>query len=157
MKRNFRGIFCLLFVLFVSGHFAGVNAQSVTGSIAGGTVARGIASRATVVLSIPAGLHVNSNRPSGEYMIATTVRTTAHGAKIGAVSYPRGRDRKFSFSEHTINVYEGRAAFGFNVTVPAGYRGSSISVRVSVHYQACTNDVCYSPKTKDITLTARVR
>jgi hypothetical protein len=157
MKNTIWRTAVLIAVTFAAGAFLNANAQSLSGSIGNGTVTRGTAARATVALSIPGGLHVNSNRPSGEYAIPTTVRATAHGAKIGAVSYPRGRDRKFGFSEHTINVYEGRAAFGFNVTVPSGYHGATITVRVAVHYQACTNEVCYAPKTKNITLTAKVR
>src|SRR2546423_323898 len=126
------------------------NAQSVSGSIAGGSVTRGTAARATVVLSIPAGLHVNSSRPSGEYMIPTSLRASAHGVKIGPVKYPRGHDRKFEFSEHTINVYEGRATFTFPVTVPTSYRGATVAVRVAVKYQACSNEACFAPKTKNV-------
>jgi hypothetical protein len=144
-------------MIAVSGYFAGVNAQSVSGSIGKGTVTRGSAARATVVLSLPGGLHANSNRPGSEYAIPTTIRASASGAKIGAVSYPRGRNRKFQFSENTINVYEGRTAFNFNVTVPANYRGNSIRVNAIVRYQACTNEVCYPPTSKSVTLTARVQ
>ena len=136
--------------------FSQVNAQSVSGSFPGGTVTRGKAARATVVLSIPGGLHVNSNRPNSEYAVATVVRASSPGLKIGPVSYPRGKNRKFSFSENTINVYEGRTSFGFNVTVPPTFRGNRISVRVSVKYQACTDEVCYPPKTKTATISASV-
>jgi Disulphide bond corrector protein DsbC len=155
MKIVMRSLFLFLFIGAV-GTLTVACAQSVNGSIANGTVTRGTAARATVVLSIPGGLHVNSNRPNGEYAIATTVRATSPGAKIGAVSYPRGRNRKFEFSESALNVYEGRATFGFNVTVPATFRGSTVRVNVTVRYQACTNEVCYPPKSKQITLTARV-
>lgn len=137
--------------------FAQTKAQSVSGSIAGGAVTRGKSARATVVLSIPGGLHVNSNRPNSEYAVATVVRATSPGAKIGPISYPRGKNRKFAFSENTINVYDGRTSFGFNVTVPATFRGDRISVRVTVKYQACTDEVCYSPKSKEVTLTAKVK
>jgi len=137
--------------------FVTSNAQSVNGSIANGSVTRGTPARATVYLSVPAGLHVNSSRPSGEYMIPTRVTATARGAKVGTVVYPRGRDRKFDFSEHSINVYEGRVAFTFPVTVPATYQSASVAVRVTVKFQACTNEACYAPKTKNLTLTARVR
>jgi len=156
MKKSvLYSIFALLFV-FALGASSSTNAQSVSGSIAGGTVTRGKAARATVVLSIPGGLHANSNRPGNQYQIPTTVRASGSGLKIGPVSYPAGRNRKLSFSETAINVYEGRASFGFNVTVPAAYKGNSIRVNVSVRYQTCTDEVCYPPKTKEITLTARV-
>jgi thiol:disulfide interchange protein len=145
----------LAVVIFAGGLM--VNAQSVSGSIAGGSVTRGKAGKATVVLSIPGGLHVNSNRPTGEYAIPTTVRATARGVKIGRVSYPRGHNRKFAFSENSINVYEGRVPFTFDVTVPATFKGNSVAVRVVVNYQACTNEVCYPPKSKEITLRTTVR
>ncbi|HEV7701424.1 MAG TPA: protein-disulfide reductase DsbD N-terminal domain-containing protein [Pyrinomonadaceae bacterium] len=143
-----------VFVL-IAASFAG--AQSVTGSIANGSVTRGTAARGTIVLNIPGGLHVNSSRPNSEYAIATSVRVSSvRGVKVGGVSYPRGHNRKFEFSETALNVYEGRVSFPFTVTVPASFRGQMLRVNVSVKYQACTNEVCYPPKTKTITLTARV-
>ena len=143
-------------IIAAAGYFTNIDAQSVSGSIANGTVTRGTAARATVVLSIPAGLHTNSSRPGGEYAIATTVRATSNGAKIGGVSYPAGRNKKFEFSEKPLNVYEGRVTFRFNVTTPTTFRGRMITVNVTVRYQACTNEVCYSPKSKTITLKATV-
>jgi thiol:disulfide interchange protein len=146
----------VIVLMAAAAAFSNTSAQSVSGSIAGGAVTRGKAARAIVVLSIPGGLHVNSNRPNSEYAVATVVRASAPGVKIGPVSYPRGSNRKFSFSENTINVYEGRTSFGFNITVPTTFRGNRVSVRVAVKYQACTDEVCYPPKTKEVTLTARV-
>ncbi|MBE7515013.1 MAG: hypothetical protein HS105_00140 [Chloracidobacterium sp.] len=133
----------------------GVAAQSVSGSLPAAT--RGKAVRAAVVLNIPSGLHVNSSRPGSEYAIATSIRPSASRLKIGAVSYPRGRNRRFPFADAPVNVYQGRVVFPFTVTVPANYRGRSISVNVAVRYQACTDEVCYAPKTQNITLTARVK
>lgn len=153
MKTLCRTTFLASIVLLLASFS---NAQSVSGSIANGTVTKGKAARATVVLSIPGGLHVNSSRPGSEYAIATNVRASASGARVGAVSYPRGRDRKFGFSENAINVYEGRATFTFPVTVPTNFNESTLRVNVRVRYQACTDEVCYPPKTKNLTLTARV-
>ena len=108
-------------------------------------------------MTIPEGLHVNSFRPSSQYAIATTVRVSGAGVRIADLTYPRGKNRQFQFSETPINVYEGRVAFGFTVRVPAGFRGDTVRVRATVRYQACTDEVCYPPKSKEITLTARVR
>ncbi|HTH52059.1 MAG TPA: protein-disulfide reductase DsbD domain-containing protein [Pyrinomonadaceae bacterium] len=141
-------------VLFLGASFT--NAQSVSGSL--GTVTKGKPARATVTLSIPGGQHANSHNPNSEYAIATVVRASStKGVKIGAVSYPRGHNRKFQFSETPINVYEGRVPFTFNVTVPQNFASSTVKVNVSVRYQTCTEEVCYSPKTKSISLTASVR
>ena len=144
-------IFSLL--LFV----ANAGAQNISGSILSGSISRGSNARGTIVMSIPGGLHVNSNRPSSQYSIPTTVRLSGTGVRVGPVSYPRGSNRKFDFSESTINVYEGTVRFPFTIKVPANFRGNTVRIRATVKYQACTTEVCYPPKTKEITLTAAVR
>lgn len=156
MRMIFKRLALLVAAVILFGCIT-IKAQSVGGSIANGTVARGKTVRGTVTLSIPSGLHVNSYRPNSEYAVPTNVRVSSSGGvRLGPVSYPRGRNRKFSFSERPINVYEGRVSFGFNVTVPATYRGSTVRVNVTVRSQSCTDEVCYPSKTKQITVTARV-
>jgi len=152
MKKLLFSLF--LSLIFVAGAFIEANAQTFSGSI--GTIKRGGSAKGTVVMSVPGGLHVNSNRPNSQYAIPTVVKLSAAGAKVGAVGYPRGKSRKFGFSEDSINVYEGRTAFSFNVTVPANFKGNVVKVRAVVRYQACTDEVCYAPKSKEITLTAKV-
>ncbi len=156
IKNSTRSAFLAL-VFIIGGVVTSANAQTITASIPGGIVTKGKAARATVLLNIPGGLHVNSNRPDSEYAIATTVRASASGARVGPVSYPRGKNRKFQFSESSINVYEGRVLITFPVTVPANYRGGSVKVDVAVRYQACTEEVCYPPRTKTVSINARVR
>ncbi|HXG85229.1 MAG TPA: protein-disulfide reductase DsbD N-terminal domain-containing protein [Pyrinomonadaceae bacterium] len=154
-KHLFTAVLSLAFV-FALG--LSVNAQSVgiDGSI--GAVKRGGSTRGTIVMNVPDGLHANSNRPGSEYAIPTIVKVSAPGgAKVGGVRYPRGRTRKFGFSEDALNVYEGRNTFAFNLTVPANYKGNTVRVRATVRYQTCTDEVCYPPKTQEITLTAKVR
>jgi hypothetical protein len=152
MKKLLFGIFTAL--IFIASGLVEANAQTVSGSI--GAVKRGGSTKGTIVMSVPGGLHVNSSRPNSQYAIPTVVKVSAVGAKVGAVSYPRGKNRKFGFSVDTINVYEGNTSFGFNLTVPANFKGNIVKVRAVVRYQACTDEVCYPPKSKEITLTAKV-
>jgi DsbC/DsbD-like thiol-disulfide interchange protein len=155
-KNIYKGLVFAAFLIaavFVSAS----SAQTVSGSISNGTVARGTTARGYVRLHIPAGLHVNSSRPSSEYAIPTKVTISASGVTLSEIIYPKGTDRKFQFSKVPINVYEGTVAFPFRVTVPKGFRGRTVTVRASVYYQACTDEVCYPPKTKTVTITARVR
>ncbi|CAN5119605.1 hypothetical protein BH20ACI2_BH20ACI2_13200 [soil metagenome] len=157
MIKNLSRSVLLVFVFVAAGFLSAANAQTVTASIPGGVAAKGKATRATVLLVIPSGLHVNSNRPESEYAIPTTVRASSSGARVGPVSYPRGKNRKFQFSENLINVYEGRVLITFPVTVPANFRGNTIKVDVAVRYQACTDEVCYPPRTKTISVNAKVQ
>jgi hypothetical protein len=153
MKKLLYGLFTVF--IFLASASVDTRAQTISGSI--GAVKRGGSIKGAIVMDVPGGLHVNSNRPNSQYAIPTVVRLSAVGAKIGAVSYPRGKNRKFGFSEDTINVYEGRTAFNFNLSVPANFKGNVVRVRAVVRYQACTDEVCYPPKSKEITLTAKVQ
>lgn len=145
-------MFAVLILGIISAH-----GQTVSGSITGGSVVRGGSAKGAIVLSIPGGLHVNSSRPASEYAIPTTVRLSGAGVRISGPSFPRGVNRKFQFSENTINVYEGTVRFPFTVTVPTGFKGDTVRLRAVVRYQACTDEVCYPPRNKELTITARVR
>jgi len=155
-KKSLAIIFVGMILFLGAAVSAGAQSVALSGSIGKGSVTRGGSARATVVMSIPGGLHVNSNRPGSEYAIPTTVRVTVTGGKAGGVSYPPGRSRKFSFSDDSIRVYEGRTPFSFNITVPSNFSGNTLRVRATVRYQACTNEVCYPPTSKTVNLTARV-
>ena len=155
-EKLLTGFLFAIITVFAAG-VSSVNGQTVSGSLGNGTVARGSKARGAIVLSIPGGLHVNSGHPNSEYAIPTSVRVSGQGVRTGDISYPRGRNKKFQFSEKMINVYEGRVSIPFTVTVPANFRGDVVRLRAVVRYQACTNEVCYPPKNKDVTITARVR
>jgi thiol:disulfide interchange protein DsbD len=133
------------------------NGVKISGTIGKGYVTRGGTTKATVVLEIPEGLHVNSNRPRGEFLIPTKVKASGLNVTIGKITYPPGKDRKFPFSEESLNVYENRPSFSFIVSVPKNYRGKTVTINAVVDYQACTEEVCYPPNKKKLTLTAKVR
>ncbi|MEJ7862189.1 MAG: protein-disulfide reductase DsbD domain-containing protein [Pyrinomonadaceae bacterium] len=154
MKKKLLNTVFSLSLIFLAGVFSTAGAQTISGSV--GTVKRGAAAKGTIVMNIPAGLHVNSSRPNSEFAIPTSIKISAAGAKVGAIKYPGGKNRKFGFSEDTLNVYENRAVFNFNVSVPANFKGNVVKVRAVVRYQACTDEVCYAPKSKEVTLTAKV-
>ncbi|MGE3467338.1 MAG: protein-disulfide reductase DsbD N-terminal domain-containing protein [Pyrinomonadaceae bacterium] len=157
MKKRLLFSAIALALVFTVGPSIETRAQTVSASIPDGKVARGKTVVATVVLDIPEELHTNSNTPGSEYAIPTTVRATAEGVKLGPVVYPKGHEKKFEFSESMLSVYEGRVEFTFEVSVPDSYKGSQVAIEVSVRYQACTNEVCYPPKTKKVSLVADVR
>ncbi len=157
MRKQLKNLFSTLILFLAAAALSEAKAQTVSGSIGNGTIARGAAAKGSIVLSIPGGLHVNSNRPNTEYAIPTTVRVSGTGVRISGVTFPRGRNRKFQFSDESINTYEGTVRFPFTVTVPANFKGNVIRVRAVVRYQACTDEVCFPPKNKEITLTAKVR
>lgn len=118
---------------------------------------RGRTIQAAVVMEIPNGYHVNSNRPGSKFSIPTALKIEAPGGvRISPVSYPRSQLRKFSFSEERIAVYEGRAVLRFNITVPANYQTGVTQLRARLKYQSCTDEVCFPPVTREINLPLTV-
>lgn len=118
---------------------------------------RGRSVQAAVVMEIPGGFHVNSNRPLGKFAIPTTIKVEAPGGiRVGAVAYPRAVVRQFKFAEERLAVYEGRAVMRFNVTVPASFQTGETQLRMRVRFQSCNDEVCFQPVTRDITLPLNV-
>ncbi len=116
--------------------------------------------QAAVVMEIPRGLHVNSNKPLGKYAIPTTIKISApKGLRVTPISYPRGAVRSFRFggaAEERLAVYELITIFRFNVTVPPGQQTGVAQVRASVRFQSCSDEVCFPPTTRELTLPVAV-
>src|SRR5215217_4436066 len=99
---------------------------NISGSLAPDKVKKGRVVRATVVMAIPSGLHVQSSKPLDKFLVATKLDVeTPSGMSVGPITYPRALTRKLKFSKSTVAVYEGKALIRFNVTVPANYSGGS--------------------------------
>jgi hypothetical protein len=130
---------------------------SVNGFFASDKAQRGRTVQAAVVMEIPRDFHVNSNRPLGKYFRATSLKVSAQGGiKVGPVSYPRGSVRKFSFSEEQLSVYEGRVVMRFNITIPSNFEQGVTELNVRLAYQSCSNEVCFQPETRNITMPIAV-
>ena len=131
---------------------------NVSGSIAPDKIKKGRVVRATVTIDIPNGLHVQSNRPLDKYLVATKLDVeTPSGMQAGPVSYPRAVMRKLKFSKSNVAVYEGRAVLRFNVTVPANYNGSSGEIKGKLRFQACNDESCFPPVTREVKMWLNVQ
>jgi thioredoxin:protein disulfide reductase len=94
--------------------------------------------------TIASGWHVNSHRPSEEYLIATEAHLDAQpGVTFGAPVYPPGVEKKFAFSESALSVYEGTFAIEVPVLWDAARPPSAISGKID--YQACNDKSCLAP------------
>ncbi|HEV7889115.1 MAG TPA: protein-disulfide reductase DsbD domain-containing protein [Pyrinomonadaceae bacterium] len=117
---------------------------------------QGSSFQAAIVMEIPRGMHVNSNKPLGKYAVPTVVKVDSpRGLRVTSVSYPRSSVRTFRFGgsqEERLAVYEGRAIFRFNVNVAPGAEQQVARIRVSVRFQSCNDEVCFPPATRELTL-----
>ena len=130
----------------------------VSGSLSVDKVQRGRSARAVVVMEIPSGFHVHSNRPLEKFLIATQLQVEApKGVRVGPVVYPRALLRNLKFSKSKVAVYEGRTTMRFNVTVPASFGSDSTEVTARLRYQSCNDEVCFPPQTREVKIPIRIK
>ena len=130
---------------------------NISGALAPDKVKKGRVARASVVMEIPSGLHVQSSKPLDKFLVATKLDVeTPSGMKVGPVSYPRALMRKLKFSKGMVAVYEGRAVLRFNVTVPPNYSGGSGDIKGKLRFQACNDDACFPPVTREVKMWLNV-
>ncbi|HKD19783.1 MAG TPA: cytochrome c biogenesis protein CcdA [Thermoanaerobaculia bacterium] len=92
---------------------------------------------------LESGWHVNSHKPSEDYLIATEVKLDpADGVRFGEAKYPEGKLQKFAFSDTPLSVYAGE----FVIEVPVEWSGSAPpAVSGSIAYQTCNDAQCLAP------------
>jgi thiol:disulfide interchange protein DsbD len=130
---------------------------NVNGSLAPDKLKKGRIARATVVMDIPSGLHVQSSKPLDKFLVATKLDVeTPSGMQVGPISYPRAQMRNLKFSKKAVAVYEGRAILRFNVTVPANYSGGSGEIKGKLRFQACNDESCFPPITREVKMWLNV-
>jgi thiol:disulfide interchange protein DsbD len=162
MTKTLRLLPLILFLLAPAAFYSNPVPQSssdvnVSGSLAPDKVKKGRITRATVVMDIPAGLHVQSNKPLDKFLIATKLDVeTPSGMTAGPVSYPRALTRNLKFSKSAVAVYEGKAVIRFNVTVPANYSGGSGEIKGKLRFQACNDESCFPPVTREVKMWLNV-
>lgn len=124
---------------------------SVVGYFSQNKAQRGKPVRVSIVIDIPNGYHINSNRPLETYLIATSVKVEPEkGLRAGVVSYPRPLLKTFKFSKKQLSVYEGQVRLKFSLTVPANYSDDSAKLKARVRLQSCNDEVCFPPKNYDV-------
>ena len=129
----------------------------VSGSLTPDKIKKGRTVKGSVVMEIPSGLHAQSNKPLDKFLIPTKLELeTPSGMKVGPVYYPRAVKRNLKFSKGAVAVFEGRATIRFTVNVPANYNGGSGEIKGKLRFQACTDESCFAPVTREVKMWLNV-
>jgi DsbC/DsbD-like thiol-disulfide interchange protein len=132
-----------------SGHVAVHEIAKVVGK-------RGAAVQAKIPVEIESGFHVNSDKPTQDYLIPLKLTWTATGAlEGGQVTYPKPAVEKVAGDP--LSVFTGSfdlvASFKVAASAPAG-PGAAAG---KLHYQACNQTTCFPPKTIDVTVPYQIQ
>lgn len=94
---------------------------------------------------IAQGLHINSNKPSDDFLIPTTFSIPdGAGVRLTSATYPAGTVITLPVDPTTkLSVYTGEFIIQARLVAAAGNH----LVQGKLHYQACDNNQCMPPKT----------
>jgi hypothetical protein len=107
-------------------------------------VAAGSKATLIVEMTLGANWHVNSHTPSEKYLIPTDVTLTTSVGTLASIRYPKDVEKRFSFADKPLRVYEGTVRFETDLEVPVGASGK-VSIAGSLAYQACNDQQCFAP------------
>ena len=110
-------------------------------------VPQGQTFEAAVVMEISTGFHMNSHKPSEDYLIPTTVTATPPpGITVVDTVYPEGEMKKFTFSPNKpLNVYTGSVTLQLKLQADPKAALGEMSIPVTLRYQACNDTACLPP------------
>ncbi len=119
--------------------------------------AAGSTFKAAVILTIAEAWHVNSNTPTYDYLIATSLELQQReGFIVTDVRYPVGKRLKFGFAEDSLSVYEGNPVIFFTVKVSSKVAVGHDTLRARLQVQACNDQVCLAPAFIDILIPVEI-
>jgi DsbC/DsbD-like thiol-disulfide interchange protein len=116
------------------------------------TAKAGTTLTATLKVQLKPGYHCNSNKPSDEYLIPLKLTWSTTPLEVSDVAYPKPQMEKYSFSPDPLSVYSGDFEIVTKFKVPASATPGSAIVSGKLHYQACNDRMCLTPKTVEVAL-----
>jgi hypothetical protein len=111
-----------------------------------------------VRLTIERGYHINANPPTYSYLKATDLEIAeGEGISVNSVYYPPPLNKKLSFAEKPIAVYEGTTELKVTLEADRSAKKGGRSISAKLHLQACDDQVCYPPGTLDLSIPVTIR
>lgn len=109
-------------------------------------MARGTTVRLAVQVEVAAGMHVNANPPSEEWLIPVQASVAGvDGVRVMEAFYPEAKSRRFPYAEQPFRVYEGTFIVGLTLAVAGDLPAGGRQLEVILDYQACDDDACFAP------------
>ena len=111
----------------------------------------------SVQLEMEPGWHVNSARPTLDYLIATHLEFPDTGSfTVEDVWYPDGHMVELAFAEERLSVYEGLTTIRPTLRSPRAASPGEVPVRARITYQACSDRACLAPETVEFSIPFRI-
>jgi hypothetical protein len=146
-----RALICALLSLpFLPSSPAQSSSVLSLGEIERPRVKRGEAFPLKLNLSLRPGFHVNSDKPSDEYLIPLRLTWGKGPLQSEQVTYPQPHMEKPEFSPKPLSVFSGNFQVVTKFRAAANAEPGMGMMIGKLRYQACNSRECLVPKTMDI-------
>ena len=120
-------------------------------------VPAGATVRVTLHVSLPDGLHVQSNAPRDPSLIPTVLTVEPpEGVTVKEITYPPAKDFTMEGQADPLAVFEHQFSVGATLAVAANVPPGDLNVPARLRYQACNDQMCFAPATAEAQWTLRV-
>ncbi len=125
--------------------------KAAVASLVEGPVHPGNTVRAALEVTVPEGLHTQSNTPNDPTLIPTTLTIDPpDGVTVQEIVWPTPIDLDQAGAERPLSVFERRFLIGVRLSLPSSASASDITVPGTLRYQACDANLCYPPATAPV-------
>jgi hypothetical protein len=113
--------------------------------------------RLALVVTIPDGLHMQSDKPRDPSLIGARIWIDpASGVEIHELVFPQPRDLPLEGYAEPLSVFEHEALIGVDVALPQNAPKGDFRIPARFRYQACDDRICFRPRTLETAWTVRV-
>ena len=113
--------------------------------------------RLALKVSLPEGLHTQSNKPLDPTLIPTALTIDAPaGVTVDEIVYPPAIELKQEGLDEPLAVFEREFAVGVQVTLGPDVAAGDLSLPARLRYQACNDMMCFAPATAEFAWAIRV-
>jgi len=113
--------------------------------------------RLALKVSLPEGLHTQSNKPLDPTLIPTVLTIDAPaGVRVDEIVYPSATELKQEGQDLPLAVFEQAFAIGVQVTIGPDVAAGDLALPAHLRYQACNNMMCFAPATAEFAWILRV-
>ena len=158
IKRISVLIFVTLFTASLYAQFGQVqNLVTAKAYLSVDKVSLGKDFQVAVKISIDPQWHINSNNPHEDYLIPSKLSVdTSSGFSLTKITYPVSHDRKLSFSDKPLSVFEKEIYISASGKISADIKPGIYKVPFIFEYQSCNDKTCLPPNKALDTLSIEV-
>jgi hypothetical protein len=109
------------------------------------SVKRGQTAQQKLQISLRSGFHVNSDKPTDEFLIPIKLTWTSGPLQTKQISYPKPEDVKVG--DDTLSVFTGKFTIDTEFLAPPQAQAGIATMQGKLRYQACDSRSCKRPAT----------